>query len=108
MLPDASRATAVSVCVPGLLVAVSQPTEYGAARVLGGEVWPSSLNCTPATLVLSEAAAVTATVPLTVAPFAGAVIDTVGGVVSHAPLPAVSGVRGETLPASSNASTPSW
>ncbi len=50
----------------------------------------------------------TATVPLTVAPFAGAVIDTVGGVVSQAPLPAVSGVRGETLSASSNASTPSW
>ena len=42
----------------------------------------STLNCTPATAKLSLAAAVTAVVPETVAPFEGAVIETVGGVVS--------------------------
>ncbi len=43
---------------------------------------PSSWNCTLATPTLSLAFAVTETVPLTVAPLAGAVIETVGGVVS--------------------------
>src|SRR3989454_10298392 len=42
----------------------------------------SSKNWTPATPTLSEALAVTVTMPLTVAPFAGAAIDTVGGAVS--------------------------
>ena len=36
--------------------------------------------------MLSDALAVTFVVPLTVAPFAGAVIDVVGGVVSPPPL----------------------
>src|SRR6185295_10825992 len=46
-------------------------------------VVPSSLNCTPATLTLSDAVADTVTaVPDTVAPPAGADIVTVGGVVS--------------------------
>ena len=45
---------------------------------------PSSRNCTLATPTLSEAFAVTVIVPLTVAPFAGEEIDTVGGVVSAA------------------------
>ena len=44
---------------------------------------PSSRNCTLVTPTLSLAVADTVTaVPLTVAPFAGAVTDTVGGVVS--------------------------
>jgi hypothetical protein len=43
---------------------------------------PSSWNCTLATLTLSDALAVTLTVPLTVFPLAGALIETVGGVVS--------------------------
>src|SRR4029077_18244367 len=43
---------------------------------------PSSRNCTPLTPTLSVAAAVTNNVPLTVDPAAGAVTDTVGGVVS--------------------------
>ena len=43
---------------------------------------PSSLNWTPSTATLSDASAVTVTGPETVAPAAGAVIDTVGGVVS--------------------------
>ena len=47
---------------------------------------PSNWNCTLATLTLSEAFAVMFTVPETVAPFAGAVIVTVGGVVSEVAL----------------------
>ena len=40
------------------------------------------MNWTPTTPTLSEALAETVTVPATVAPVAGAVIETVGGVVS--------------------------
>ena len=40
------------------------------------------MNCTLATATLSEAFAETVTVPETVAPFAGAVMETVGGVLS--------------------------
>ena len=43
---------------------------------------PSTLNCTPFTPTLSLAAAVTLTVPDTVAPAAGAVTETVGAVPS--------------------------
>lgn len=43
---------------------------------------PSNWNCTLATPTLSEAFAVTLTVPETVLPAAGEVIETVGGVVS--------------------------
>ena len=43
---------------------------------------PSRRNWTPATPTLSEAVAVTFVVPETVAPWAGAVTETVGGVVS--------------------------
>ena len=40
------------------------------------------MNCTPATPTLSDAEAVTEIVPDTVAPFAGEVMPTAGGVVS--------------------------
>jgi hypothetical protein len=43
---------------------------------------PSSLNWTAATATLSPAVALTSVVPLRVAPAVGAVIATVGGVVS--------------------------
>jgi hypothetical protein len=43
---------------------------------------PSNWNCTLATLTLSVALAVTVAVPETVAPLAGAVIETAGAVVS--------------------------
>ena len=50
-------------------------------------VVPSSLNCTPATPTLSAAVAESVTaVPETVAPLAGVVIETVGGVGSGAGL----------------------
>ena len=42
----------------------------------------STLNCTPATAMLSLAVAVTAVVPETVARLAGDVMETVGSVVS--------------------------
>ena len=48
---------------------------------------PSNKNCTPDTPTLSEAAAVIVTVvPATVALFVGALSDTVGAVVSDAPV----------------------
>ena len=66
---------------------------------------PSSLNCTPATLTLSDAVAVTVTVPETVAPAAGAVIETVGGVVSAVTVALRSADGGAELPAASSAVT---
>jgi hypothetical protein len=47
---------------------------------------PSTLNWTPTTPTLSEALAATLIVPVTAAPFAGAVIEIVGGVVSTLPV----------------------
>src|SRR6202035_2667952 len=82
VLPAASRATAVNVCEPLLTVVVFHETEYGAVVCSTPKVAPSRRNCTPTTPTLSEALAVTAIVPLAVAPLAGAVTLTVGGVVS--------------------------
>jgi hypothetical protein len=83
-LPAASRATAVSVCVPLATVVVFQVTEYGLAVSSAPRLAPSSLNCTPATPTLSDAVADTVTdAPDTVAPPDGAVIEIVGGVVSE-------------------------
>jgi hypothetical protein len=45
------------------------------------------MNCTPETLLLSAADAITEIVPQTCAPPAGVVIDTVGGVVSTGTTP---------------------
>src|SRR5690242_21492496 len=77
-----SRATAVRVCEPLATPVVFQPSEYGADVTSPPRLAPSSLNCTPATATLSLAVALTVIVPVTVAPDVGAVIDTVGGVVS--------------------------
>src|SRR5438876_4432268 len=82
VLPAASRATAVKLCEPLLAVVVFQETEYGATVTSAPRFVPSSLNCTPTTPTLSLALAETLIVPATEAPMAGAVIDTVGGVVS--------------------------
>src|SRR5439155_389764 len=84
-LPAASRATAVSVWLPLPIVVEFQLIVYGAAVSSAPRLAPSSLNCTPTTLTLSAAVAETATVPFTVTPPAGAVIETVGGVVSTGP-----------------------
>jgi hypothetical protein len=56
--------------------------EYGAALTAAPRFVPSTWNCTLATATLSAAVAATVIVPETVAPEPGAVIDTVGGVVS--------------------------
>src|SRR6185295_3566031 len=81
-LPAASRALAVSWCEPLATAVVFQETEYGDVVSSPPSVAPSTKNCTPATPTLSEAVALTLIVPDTVAPFAGAVMLTVGGVVS--------------------------
>ena len=75
------RAVARGRAVPG--------DRVGRGGIFGAEVVvPSSLNCTPATPTLSEAVAETVTaVPETVAPLAGVVRETVGGVVSGADVP---------------------
>ena len=63
-------------------VLVSHEIEYGAAISSAPTLAPSTLNCTPTTPTLSVAVAVTAVVPVSTAPAAGAVIEAVGGVVS--------------------------
>src|SRR3954470_4860865 len=87
VLPAASRATAVSVCVPFVAVVVFHAIEYGAVVSSAPRFAPSTLNCTPATPTLSAAVALTVTVPDTVVPPAGPLIVTVGGVVSPPPPP---------------------
>src|SRR6185436_13367375 len=77
--PDVFLATAVSVCEPFASVVVFNDAEYGAVVSSAPRLPPSSLNCTPATPTLSVAVAETAIVADTVAPFAGALIDTAGG-----------------------------
>jgi chorismate mutase len=82
LFPAASLAIARTVCEPLLDVVVFQEIEYGAAVSRLPKSAPSSWNCTLATPTLSLAFATIDMVPLTVAPSAGAVMDTVGGVVS--------------------------
>ncbi len=81
-LPAASRATAVSAWAPLVAPVVFQLTLYGELVSSAPRLFPSSLNWTPATPMLSAAVAVTLTLPVTVALFAGAVNDTVGAVLS--------------------------
>src|SRR5437899_3356374 len=82
VFPAASRATAVNAWEPLEAVVVFQEVEKGDVVSSAPRLAPSSLNCTPTTPALSEALAETVTVPETIAPEVGAVIETVGGVVS--------------------------
>src|SRR5437016_7212483 len=82
VLPAASRATAVNVCGPLVAVVVFHETVYGAVVTSRPRLAPSRRNWTPATPTLSDAFALTVMMPETGAPFAGAVILTVGGMVS--------------------------
>src|SRR5580658_3558301 len=82
LLPAVSMATAVRECLPLISVAVLRDTEYGALVSRAPRFEPSTWNCTLATATLSEALAVTVMVPETVAPEAGEVMETLGGVVS--------------------------
>src|SRR2546427_11958971 len=63
-------------------VVVSHGTEYGAVVSSAPRAAPSSWNWTPTTPTLSEALAETVMLPVTVAPEVGAVMATVGAVVS--------------------------
>lgn len=81
-LPAASLAVAVMEWEPFVERVVLKTVEYGETVSSVPRFVPSSLNCTPATPTLSEAEAERVTVLETIAPDAGAVRDTVGGVVS--------------------------
>jgi hypothetical protein len=105
LLPAASRATAVNVWVPLATVVVSHVIEGGLVVSSAPRLLPSSLNCTPATPTSSDALAVTVIVPETVAPSEGAVIETVGGVLSAVTTALASFEAGERLPAASSALT---
>src|SRR6267378_1546546 len=63
--PAASRTTAAIVCEVLMAVVVSQFTEYGEFVSSAPRLFPSSLNWTPATTVLSEAFAEMEIVPET-------------------------------------------
>src|SRR5207245_5552451 len=80
VLLAASRATALRVWLPGAAVVVSHGTEYGAVVSSAPRGAPSSWNWTPTTPTSSEALAVTAMLPVTVAPALGAVRLAEGGV----------------------------
>jgi hypothetical protein len=82
LFPAPSVAIARSVWLPLAVFVESHEYAYGEAVSAAPRFAPSSWNCTLATLTLSVAVAVTATVPETVAPPAGEVIETAGGVVS--------------------------
>src|SRR5437870_4732651 len=82
LLPAASRAMALKVCVALVVVVVSQLMLYGATVSSAPRLRPSNWNCTPITPTLSEAVAETVIVPLIAALAAGAVNEIVGGVVS--------------------------
>ena len=80
--PVASRATAVNAWLPLADVAVFHENEYGALTSSVPRFAPSILNCMPATPLWSDAQAEITMLPETVAPGAGDVRNTVGGVVS--------------------------
>ena len=74
--PEASLATAVSEWLPLASVVVFSIWLNGAAVTAAPELVPSTLNCT--LVVFDDTVAVTVTVPDTVAPDAGELIDIVG------------------------------
>src|SRR3954469_14378680 len=78
VLPAASRAVAEMVWEPLVTPVVFQLSENGEAVSSAPWFTPSTRNCTPAKLPASDALAVKAVEPDTVAPATGALIDTVG------------------------------
>ena len=80
--PAASRATALRVWGPLEIFAVFSVVEYGALKSSDFKAIPSSSKRTPITPTLSEAFAEIVMVLETTAPSLGAVMDTVGGIVS--------------------------
>src|SRR5947208_7854367 len=88
-----------------MVVVVFQEMVYGAVVSSAPRFVPSSLNCTPMTPALSVALAETLTVPATIAPEVGAVMDTVGGAASGTGLLTVTLTSADVvlLPAASRA-----
>ena len=78
VLPDVSLATAEMLCVPFATDEELHEIEYGAAVTAEPTLEPSTVNWTLATATLSDAFADSVTVPVTVAPLAGAVIGAWG------------------------------
>jgi hypothetical protein len=74
--PEASLATAVSEWLPLVSVVVFSEWLNGAVVTAAPEFVPSTLNCT--LVVFDDTVAVTVTVPDTVAPDAGELMDMVG------------------------------
>src|SRR5262249_18496592 len=105
VFPAASRARAVKVCAPLVVDVVAHEIVYGAIESSAPSGMPSSRNWTPATPTLSLASAVTLTDAETVAPEAGAVIDTLGAVTSPETDAPASLVAAPTFPARSCAIT---
>jgi hypothetical protein len=95
-LPAASNARAVSEWGPFAAPVVFHEAEYGAVGSVASSD-PSTRKSTRVTPTLSLAFAWMLTVPPTVAPAAGLVIDAVGRVVSPAP-PGVSVNDADVLP----------
>ena len=83
LFPAASLATAVRTRRPSSTVAVFHEMEYGEEVSSDPTSTPSTLNCTPLTPISSDAVADIFTIPETVAPFDGSVIETVGAMVSE-------------------------
>ena len=78
VLPEVSRARAVSVCAPLGTPRVSQGSRRARPCPPAPADVPSTKNCTPATPTLSAALAVMVTMSLTWALFAGEMMDTDG------------------------------
>ena len=104
-LPVRSRASAVMSCGPFGTGRLSHWIEYGAVVSALPTSAPSTLNWTDATASSSAAAALTVTLPETVAPTAGAVTETVGAVVSAVAVAFAWFEAGPTFPAASAAVT---
>ena len=106
VFPLGSRTIAESAWLPPGTAVVFQLMPYGGVVSSAPRFAPSRVNWTPATPSSSVAVAVIETVPATVDPLAGAVIETLGASEQSFVL-ALSGVWAERLPAESTASTAS-
>src|ERR1700704_315070 len=76
VFPAPSRATAVNAWDPSRTVVVFQVTVYGTVVSSAASGDPSTKKRTPTTSMLSEASALTVTVPLTDVPLVGDVMVT--------------------------------
>jgi len=101
LFPAESVAIAVKLCVPFVRVVVFSDCEYGEVVSRDPKAVPSTSNCTLAMLLLPDAVAVTVMVPDTVAPLAGEVIETVGGVLALLLTVTTTAVLVPVLPAAS-------